>query len=371
MQFQIETDQVSLTEWSRLMALFEDANIYQTWAYGAVHWGSPNLSHLVVRRNGEVVGMAQLRIVGSPRWRCGIAYLRWGPMCQLRGRPLELESVRRLAMALHEEYARRRGLFLRILPNAFAGSDRAALLQHEFSQFNQAQPIPANAERTFLLDLTPPLEELRKKLDQKWRNQLNRAEKNALSLVTGKSIEEYRIFAQLYEKMWSRKKFRTTVDVHEFGRVGAALPAGQQLKIYICQYQGIPVSGIVCSALGNTGIYLLGATDDAGLNTKGSYLLQWSMIKWLKENGFQHYDLGGIDPELNPGVYHFKQGLSGQDVSRLPPFESCERFLSSVCMRAADLVRGGFRGFMTRSSQGILASVSEGRHTGTATIKSA
>ena len=371
MPFQVETDRVDATEWSQLMARFEDANIYQTWAYGAVHWGSQNLSHLVVRRAGEVVGMAQLRMVESPRWRCGIAYLRWGPLCQLRGQPLEPESVRCLALALHEEYVRRRGLFLRILPNAFAGSARAALFQREFHQFTPAPPAPANTERTFLLDLSPPLEELRKNLDQKWRNQLNRAEKNELSLVTGESPEAYQTFARLYEQMWSRKQFRTTVDVDEFGRIGAALPAGQKLKVCLCQQLGTPVSGIVCSALGNTGIYLLGATSDAGLNTKGSYLLQWSMIRWLKEQGLRHYDLGGIDPEQNPGVYHFKQGLAGQDLSRLPPLESCQRLLSSVCMRAADLLRGGFRGWAPRSSPASLASHSSVRQTGAATTKSA
>jgi lipid II:glycine glycyltransferase (peptidoglycan interpeptide bridge formation enzyme) len=67
------------------------------------------------------------------------------------------------------------------------------------------------------------------------------------------------------------------------------------------------------------------------------------MIKWLKGNGFQFYDLGGIDPEQNPGVYHFKQGFSGQDVSRIAPFESCEDFISAIGMKAMDFARGRFR----------------------------
>jgi hypothetical protein len=134
----------------------------------------------------------------------------------------------------------------------------------------------------------------------------------------------------------------TTVDVGEFGRICENLPTGLKLKILICEHQGQPVSSIVCSALGDTGIYLLGATHDEGLNTKGAYLLQWTMIKWLKENGFQFYDLGGIDPEQNPGVYHFKQGFSGRDVSRIAPFESCEDFISTIGMKAMDLARSGF-----------------------------
>jgi lipid II:glycine glycyltransferase (peptidoglycan interpeptide bridge formation enzyme) len=36
------------------------------------------------------------------------------------------------------------------------------------------------------------------------------------------------------------------------------------------------------------------------------------MIEWLKERGCHWYDLGGIDPENNPGVYHFKCGIAGK-----------------------------------------------------------
>ena len=341
--YRVEIDTVTAAEWSELLGRFADANLYQTWSYGAVRWSEKNLSHLVLRRNGEVAGLAQVRIVCSPLVKRGVAYLRWGPLCQLRGHELELETTRQMALALHEEYVKKRCLFLRVLPNAFVSSPRANIFHTAFSTLGKVSSRPANPERTFLLDLSPSLEELRKKLDQKWRNQLNRAEKNNLTIVAGNGGAEYRVFLQIYEKMWSRKRFDTTVDVNEFGRIGGDLPAGLKFKILICEHQGKPVSGIVCSAIGNTGIYLLGATHDEGLNTKGAYLLQWTMIRWLKENGFQFYDLGGIDPEKNPGVFHFKQGFSGQDVSRIPPLESCEDLLSAACMKAMDYVRGGFR----------------------------
>jgi hypothetical protein len=340
--YRAEIDSVTAAEWSELLRQFADANIYQTWSYGSIRWGAENLSHLILRRHGTVVGMAQVRIVCSPLVKRGAAYLRWGPLCQLHGHELELETSRQMAIALHEEYVQKRRLFLRILPNAFSGSRRAEMLLNAFPQFSKESPKQTNVERTFLLNLSPPIEELRKKLDQKWRNQLNRAEKNSLTVIEGNGMAEYAVFKQIYEKMWNRKRFETSVDVDEFGHICEDLPAGLQLKILICKHQGNAVSGIVCSAMGNTGIYLLGATHDEGLNTKGAYLLQWTMIRWLKENGFQFYDLGGIDPEQNPGVYHFKRGFSGEDVTRIAPFESCEDFISAMGMKAIDLVRGGF-----------------------------
>ena len=83
--------------------------------------------------------------------------------------------------------------------------------------------------------------------------------------------------------MRKRKTFETTVDVEEFGRIQEDLPECHRMRILICEDRGVPVAGLVASAMGDSAIYLLGATSDGGLNSKGAYLLQWTLIKWLKE----------------------------------------------------------------------------------------
>jgi lipid II:glycine glycyltransferase (peptidoglycan interpeptide bridge formation enzyme) len=342
-EFQVEADRMTAPEWSRLLKEFEDANFYQTWSYGAVRWGVGNLSHLVLRRGGQVAGLAQVRIIHAGFLNRGIAYVRWGPVCRLRGQELEGETLRAMAEALRAEYAVKRRLFLRVLPDAFEGSPRAAVFRAAFSGFQTASADSPGADRTLVLNLAPALEQLRKGLDQKWRNQLNRAEKNNLAILEGRGSENYRNFLELYQEMRSRKKFDTTVDAGEFGRILDELPEEFKFRILICQDKGVAVSGIVCSVVGSMGIYLLGATSEAGLNSKGAYLLQWNMIKWLKENGYRYYDLGGIDPDRNPGVYHFKKGLSGEDVTRIAPFEYCEDSLSYLAMKGADLARAQLR----------------------------
>ncbi len=206
-----------------------------------------------------------------------------------------------MASALDVEYVRKRKLFLRILPNAFVGSQRAAAVQSAFRRFDPEPSSPDNMYRTFLLDLAPGLEELRKRLDKKWRNQLSRAEKNNLKVIAGSGSDEYRTFCLIYNQMRKRKTFETTVDVEEFGRIQEDLVEPHRMRILICEDRGVPVAGLVASAMGDSAIYLLGATSDDGLNSKGSYLLQWTMIKWLKEKRIRWYDLGGIDPEANPG----------------------------------------------------------------------
>src|SRR5215469_6335395 len=103
-RWRVEVDQVTADEWSHLLDLFDDANIYQTWSYGAVRWGQKNLSHLVLKRNHEVVAIAQMRIVRPTSLNFGMAYLRWGPLCQRRAAPLDSEITERMMRALEEEY---------------------------------------------------------------------------------------------------------------------------------------------------------------------------------------------------------------------------------------------------------------------------
>lgn len=337
--WEVEVDRVTPAEWSRMLDLFDDANIYQTWSYGSVHWGEQNLSHLVLKKGGEVLAMAQLRIVRPTRFKFGMAYLRWGPLWQRRGMAIDSKVCTCMARVVEEEYVGKRKLFLHILPNAFVGSLRAAVIQSTCCRFTDETPVANNIYRTFVLDLTPDLEELRRKLDKKWRNQLSRSERNNLRIIAGNGCDEYRIFCLMYNEMRKRKTFETTVDVEEFERIQQDLAESHRMRVLICEDHGVPVAGLVASAMGDTAIYLLGATSDAGLNSKGAYLLHWTLIKWLKEIGIKWYDLGGIDPKRNPGVYHFKRGLSGADVTQMSPLRACTSVMSSAVVRAGFAVR--------------------------------
>ena len=199
-----------------------------------------------------------------------------------------------------------------------------------------------------MLDLSPSSEELRKKLNPKWRNKLSGAERNDLRIIEGDSAGEYDIFCRLYAQMWERKRFETTVSIEEFRRIQGHLPANQRMRIMICEHKEQPVAGLVCSAIGDSAIYLLGATSEDGMKLKAAYLLQWAMIRSLKDRCVRYYDLGGIDPIANPGVHHFKSGFNGADMSHISPLVACDNRLSAAFVKAGQVVRGSLRRFQLR-----------------------
>jgi lipid II:glycine glycyltransferase (peptidoglycan interpeptide bridge formation enzyme) len=353
--WQVEVDRATPSEWSQMLDQFDDANIYQTAAYGGVRWGEKNLSRLVLKMDGEVVAIAQLRIIRPTPLKFGIAYLRWGPLWKRRELPLDPEVPAHMARAIEDEYLRKRKLFVRILPNVFAGTARAEAFQAAFSEFATENGKAAETYRTFVLDLTPPLDELRKRLDKKWRNQLSRAEKNGLTVTAGNRVEDFRIFLDMYGEMYRRKAFKATVDAEEFVQIQQELPETQRMRVLICRENGVAGAGVVASAMGDSAIYLLGATSDAGLNAKGAYLLQWTLIAWLKERGIRFYDLGGIDPEGNPGVYHFKKGFSGADICQIRPITASSGAMSAGFVKAGLAMQRALRTSFHPSSQGRLA----------------
>ncbi len=306
----VMVDVIDKTTWEELIQEFDDATIYQTWSAGAINQGVQNLSHIMLKRNSEVVAMAQISIKKIPIIKAGIATVYWGPLWRRKGRDTDYSILDNTIVALKNEYIYKRGLLLRIWPSGFEISKdetRSALERHGFIRNTKVQPY-----RTLLLDILPSKEELRKNLAQKWRNQLNTAEKSNLSLTEGNSDEMFNVFIKMLQETVARKKFETRVNYNQYREIQNDLPDCLKMNIIICLREDVPVAAGVFSAIGSTGFYLLGATANKGLRVSGSNLIHWRVITWLKERGCKWYDLGGIDPVENPGVYNFKLGIAGK-----------------------------------------------------------
>ena len=337
----VQIDRIRSADWSEIIRRFDDATIYQTWSYGSVRWGQGHLSHVVLKRDGEVVGAAQARIIKVPILGAGIAYIPFGPLWRLSGRQKDFATFQQVVRALYTEYVLRQGLLLRVLPNKIDDEDLDMIyriLQEEGLFLQQSIPF----YRTFLIDLSLSIDQLRKSLDQKWRNCLNRAEKNKLTIIEGTDNNLYERFSNIYKEMHERKKFIEFVDINKMRAVQKDLEDHFKMTIILCESGVEPASALVCAAIGDTGIYLLGATNDTGRRLHASYLVQWRVIEWLKARGCRWYDLGGIDPEQNPGTYHFKAGLSGRlgkEVRFLGQFDGCQSFLSSFITKVGTQLR--------------------------------
>ncbi len=337
--YKTRIDDVTEAEWSELLPRFDDASLYQTWSYGAVCWGENQLSHLLLEHEGQAVALAQVRIVRVPVLGKGIAYVRWGPVCRRNGGPFQQEVFRQAILALKAEYVERRGLMLRIIPNVYSGEPFVEVVGSVLEKEGFRPDSSAHCYRTMRVDLSQSPDDLRKGLHQRWRNYLKNAEKSGYTVVEGDTEELYNEFLVLYDQMMARKQFDTTVDVREFKRLQHGLPAHLKMHVLLCKRDGRTLNALVVSHVAESAIYLLAATGDEGLKERGAHLLQWRAIEWLKGRGCRWYDLGGINPDRNPGVYQFKSGIGGVEVRQLGAFEYGKGGLNSVCVRGGEKLR--------------------------------
>ncbi len=142
----------------------------------------------------------------------------------------------------------------------------------------------------------------------------------------------------LYRQLLDRKGFAVDLHADFYAAVQEDLAEPEAFVVSIALDEGRAVAGHVASVLGDTCVYLLGATDERGIQDKSSYLLQWRTIQLARQRDCRWYDLGGIDPEGNPGVYHFKQGLGGVEVSAAGPYERQPAGLRRHIVRGCETV---------------------------------
>jgi lipid II:glycine glycyltransferase (peptidoglycan interpeptide bridge formation enzyme) len=339
-----EIDHVTEHEWNSILQRFDDANLIQTWSYGAVRWGASNLSHVVLKRDGEIVAAAQVIITKVPVMGAGLAYIKMGPVWRLRNTARELATLRHMLSALRQIYAVRRGLLLKVSPPGT--EDGTGDIRALFSQEGFTRDLSIGIPRTAFIDLSHSMDDLRSSLKPTWRRNLVLAERNDLRIVEAASDELFDVFVALYKQMLKRKSITGTVDIHHFQQIQKQLPEALKMRVLICEHQGEPVAGLVVPLLGQTAPNLLAATGDRGLELRASYLLHWRMLAWLKKQDYRWYDLDALNHETYPGISQFKLGFAGRlgwEAEYLGRFAYCTNTVSRLSVAIGERLKNTYR----------------------------
>jgi lipid II:glycine glycyltransferase (peptidoglycan interpeptide bridge formation enzyme) len=332
--YKYEVDQLNKNDWHQLLLSFTDASIDQSRSYAEARWPKAAISNLVVKRDdNNIVAAAQVVIRHIPFLRSGIAYIKFGPLWQPINQTANPEHLKLALGFLHEEYVIKRGLLVRIMPPPVKGNTNVYYKALQSAGFNKMDI--ATSER-YIVNLSVPIDELRKNLKGRWRNHLNRAEKHALTSRWLEGKQAVNMFMALYDNMMSRKLFIDTSAITDFPQIYNDLTPALKPRILICFDQDLPVAGAVISAVGNTAEYLFGASNAKGLELDAGYYMQWQVIKCLYEQSITWYDLGGVAG--NEGLHQFKSGLVGKNAvagTLLGEFDCCDRITSRIVATTA------------------------------------
>jgi hypothetical protein len=310
--------------WIEACRCFTDHNYQQSWDFGvhAAERIAAASEHFGVEIGGELIALADVRVKSLPVIGGGIAYIRGGPLvrrCDI-DEAAAAAHLKLAIQALVDQVVTGRGCILRILPtsgDADWNRRQAGILRDRgFEKTGRSRGY-----RTLLVDLLKPETELRASLDRKWRNKLNGAEKNGLAVTIGTDADLFERFIRLFDALREQKGFTVGLDAAFFGRVSRSAPSAERPVITLVTHDGEDAAGRLDSPLGDVCINLLAASNDVGRSSKAAYLAQWQSLLEAKRRGCLRYDLGGIDPDANPDVYRFKQGVGGVEMTAPGPFE--------------------------------------------------
>lgn len=156
-------------------------------------------------------------------------------------------------------------------------------------------------------------EELLTSFKSKCRYNIRLAQKRGVKCgIYGK--ERLPEFERLMVETGKRDGFRVRTQEY-FERMMDGL--GERCRLYLCDYQGQPLSGAICVQYGGRTCYVYGASTAAHRETMPNYLMQWEMIRWALQSGCEIYDFQGVpcwydSNHPNYGVYRFKTGFNGR-----------------------------------------------------------
>ncbi|MDD2212504.1 MAG: peptidoglycan bridge formation glycyltransferase FemA/FemB family protein [Clostridia bacterium] len=291
-------------------------HILQTWEWGDLKGKGAWVPYRMVLENEEKQPVAALSLLARRIPVLGklIFYAPRGPVGDLHNQELMdflFSEVRKLA---REKDA----IFLKIDPDV--SIEDLALREYLRSRgfvaagrkegFEGLQP-----KFVFRLDLTPDLDTLLANFHAKTRYNLRLAERKGVEIKENCGKEDLPIFYEILQETTERDKFLVR-SYHYFEEMWDCLVPAGYLKLFLAYYQGKPIAGTLAYLFGDTAWYIYGASANAHRNVMPNYLLQWTMIKWAKENNCKTYDFRGVSGNLaedNPlyGLYRFKKGFNG------------------------------------------------------------
>ena len=301
-----------IIEWRRLLMSAPKANWLQSITLAKVlkdHLGKyTRLATVVVDQ--KTVGMFALQEIRIGPFH--LVELFRGPVWFSENTPEDW--LGQFAQLLAKEYPRSLLRRRRWLPE-WSYSD------HACAQLKAAgfKPRARNYE-TMWIDLLLDVEEIRARLDKRWRNALSKGLRSSLDIRIDRSGSSAAAFVDYHSKEQERKKYRGRSPSFLLDEIMAAATFKELLIIWALK-DDEPVAGVMVVMHGRCGSYRAGWTTDAGRKLNAHNVMLWDAITMLKQAGYRYFDLGGtVSGRGTIGLTQFKKGMGGEPLKTMGVF---------------------------------------------------
>lgn len=211
------------------------------------------------------------------------------------------------------------------------------IVSHEYIATNEKNKNPI---KTIWIDLNEGKETLFANLDKQWRYGVNRAKREGVEIIISTQTEIVETFYTLCEELSQQKSFDLpgSLPLINF-LLNNTFDKNVSFSLFSAIYQEKVIGGAVIARVGNNAFYFWGASDRNYPKQRAGEAIQWAVIEWAIENKLQRYDLEGIDPINNPGVYAFKKKMGGYEIILPNPHYQALSFSGLLAIQLAKLLK--------------------------------
>lgn len=170
--------------------------------------------------------------------------------------------------------------------------------------------------RTIWIDLAIGRDRLWGNLDKQWRYGVGKAKRHGVIVEQSRDSDDLNAFYGLCLAVSRAKGFRLPASLVLMRALMRQQPGGDaSAHLFVARIGDAMGSGAFVLRSGRSVHYFWGATDRGVSESRTAEAIQWAIVEWALASGCVRYDLGGVDPEDNPGVYAFKKKMGGEEIT--------------------------------------------------------
>lgn len=266
----------------------------QLWGWGEVKAAHKWFADRVFVTNGNtIIGAAQLLIRVLPGGFKTLVYIPRGPVTSDENREIVLAELARYAKKQYK------ALVLTIEPHWKEFDPPAGWRRTENTIL-----IP----RTLIIDLSRTEDELMEAISRKRRYDIRRSTKDVPDIHVVRTKSELRQCLKIYHETAKRAGFAIHGDDYyedifdklgEYSQLVVACNAANEVIAFSWQVMSQSVA-----------FELYGGSNQEGQKLMANYALKWWVIRKLRRDGVESYDLNGL---MNDGISHFKRSFSDHE----------------------------------------------------------
>ena len=295
--------------WNEALKNFPEANFLQSPAYGKMH---EILGSKVITDDFNGKGYALMIVRDAKRGR----YLEipCGPLLDWKNKKVTREIFAKIKKIAQAENC----VFVRVRPQLINNDENLKLLAELGLK---KAPMHLAAEHTVIIDLTQPEDELLASMRRQTRYDVRRADK--LGIVVEKSNGED-IFKEFRKVQADTAKRQNFIPPNLKTLLAEREAFEKNIMIYTAKTsEGAPIAYGMIIKDGKEGDYYEAASTPLNRKMPGAHALLWQVMKDLKSEGYERFNLWGIAPAGQPnhryaGVTTFKTGFSDNIVIYVP-----------------------------------------------------